>query len=230
VSASRGGTPRPAISEPYLLLAEGTSDVAFFRALFTAYGIKDILLETPEEESEGKLGLEGYPDYLSGLITRTKPTLRGIIVTRDCDISYQAFGKLCAVLAAAGYSAPANPLEIVPPTTSSDGHPLPALTVVLIPWAGGIGCLETLLLPAAYAKWPHLVPCVEQYCNCLETWKWDINKQSKIRMRALLSSAHPHNPSLSLARIWSKSQTRLPLTDPCFKLIADFVGHFCASV
>jgi hypothetical protein len=230
VSPSTGGTARLAISEPYLLLAEGASDVAFFRALFKAEAINDIRLETPEQESEGKLGLEGYPEYLNGLVTRTRPNLRGIIITRDCDISYSAFAKMCATLTSAGYTAPANPLDIVPFGTSTDGHPLPALTVVLIPWAGGIGCLETLLLPAAYAKWPHLVPCVDRYCECLGTAKWDINRQSKIRMRALLSSAHPHNPSLSLARIWSKSQTRLPLTDPCFKLIADFVRHFCASV
>lgn len=224
-------TPRSALSSPFLLLAEGLSDSAFFRELFDIKKIQNVIVENPEEANEGKFGLEGYPDYLTGLLTRTRTGLRGLIVTRDCDSKWaDAFKNICDVLTAAGYTPPKNPLDIVPPTKTPDEISLPALTVMLVPWAGGQGCLETLLLPAAYKKWPKLVPCVDQYCNCLGTGKWDINRQSKIRMRALIASAKPSNPSLSLARIWKEPRTRLPLNEPCFRTIADFVRHFCTSV
>ena len=68
-----------------------------------------------------------------------------------------------------------------------------------------MGCLETLLHPAATSKWPPLVPCVDAYWNCIGPAGRTANQESKIKLRALLAAAYPKNPNLTLVKIWDDS-------------------------
>lgn len=218
---------RPAIAEPFLLLCEGLQDKLFFEELFKNRGIQGFRVECPETEDEGAWGLSAYPTYFGSLIARTRPGLRGFLVTRDADDdAAKAFAEIVGQLKSRGYQTPANPLDVVPRQATPNDF---TLMVMLIPPHKPAGCLETLLWPAAAAKWPNLVPCVDAYSKCIGPAGRTPNQESRMRLRALLAAAHPQNPHLTLTRIWKNSQTALPLNDPNFNPVVDAVRQFCAK-
>jgi hypothetical protein len=219
---------RPAVSEPYLLLCEGLQDKVFFEALFKANGLGGFLIECPEKGEEGAGGITQYPAYFSGLIARTRPNLKGLIITADCDDSAtNRFTEIAQWLSESGYNPPSIALSVTP------GQAAPydlALMILLIPPNSATGCLETLLYPAAANKWPAMMRCVNDYWKCLGLSGTTMNQESKIKLRALLAGAYPKNPNLTLSRIWDDQATELPLGDASFAPLIDAIKDFCANV
>lgn len=216
---------RPTITEPYLLLCEGKQDRKFFEALFAAHNISGFLIECPEEKEEGAGGVDEYPSYFTGLIGRTRPTLRGFIVTTDCDTNATtAFTKVADWLDQKGYTRPTAPLTIT-------AQPFNFAVMILTMPPGMVdGCLETLLYPAATAKWASLVPCVDAFWNCIGVGSRPANHESKVKLRALLAAAYPQNPNLTLVRIWDDPATALPLTTMNFNPLLAEIRNFCTRV
>jgi hypothetical protein len=223
--------PRQTIVEPYLLLCEGAQDRAFFRALFTAHNINGFVIETPEKAEEGAWGIDKYPQYFTGLKGRTRPNLRGFVVTADCDVSATSrFTQIADWLVAVGYSRPLAQLQILPKQAPPFDFGLMAM---LTPHNAAAGCLETLLYPVAAAKWSALVPCVDTYWTCVEpmiTPTATVNQESKVRLRALLAAANPQNPNLTLVKLWDDPATALPLTDAAFTPLVAAIRTFCSTV
>jgi hypothetical protein len=223
--------PRLPITEPYLLLCEGAQDRAFFQALFAAHSITGFVIETPEKNQEGAWGIDKYPRYFTGLIGRTRPNLRGLVVTADCDVSATSrFTQIADWFAAAGYARPTAQLQIVPAQAAPIDF---GLMVMLIPHNVAAGCLETLLYPVAAVKWSALVPCVDAYWTCVApiiTPTATVNQESKVRLRALLAAANPQNPNLTLVKLWDDPATALPLTDPTFAPLVTAIRSFCSTV
>ncbi len=218
---------RPAITESYLLLCEGKQDKVFFQELFRAHVVTNILVECPEEGEEGR-GVDAYPEYLNGLKGRTRPNLKGFIITRDADDNAaNAFNKVRDWLVSKGYPPPAAVGSIVP----AQAHPFDFATMVLlIPPNANAGCLETVLYPAAAVKWQPIVPCVDAFWTCIGPAGRTANQESKIRLRVLLAAAYPRNPNLTLARLWEDAATALSLNDPSFNPVVSAITSFCTNV
>jgi hypothetical protein len=218
---------RPEIIQPYLLLCEGKQDKKFFEALFSAHSIGGFLVECPEEKEEGAGGVDQYPSYFTGLIARTRPSLKGFIVTTDCDTdATTAFVKVADWLDQKGYTRPTAPLAITPQPFNF------AVMILTIPPGMVDGCLETLLYPAATTKWASLVSCVDAFWNCIGVGVGlrSTNHESKVKLRVLLAAAYPKNPNLTLARIWDDPATTLPLTTANFNPLLSEIRKFCANV
>lgn len=216
---------RAEVTQPYILLCEGLQDKVFFEALFQNRGISDFLVECPEDGEEGR-GVDSYPAYFNGLKLRTRPNLKGLIITRDADDDAAlSFAKTVKGLADKGYKTPAAQLDIVPVTSSPNDF---AITVFTIPIGQKDGCLETLLWPAAANIWSHLVPCVDAFYSCLRPTNTSRNTESRIRWRTIFAGAYPKNPHMSLSRIWEQAATTLPLDDSNFDGLIDTIKAFCA--
>jgi hypothetical protein len=106
----------------------------------------------------------------------------------------------------------------------------PPVVVMMLPWEGEIGQLETICLISMRDKFPNLAACEDQFSACTGTDKWKRNKLEKMKMRAMLTTACEEDPNTSLTHAWSRKNELIPLDHACFNRIADFLAQFPAMV
>ncbi|MFK0733035.1 MAG: DUF3226 domain-containing protein [Gloeotrichia echinulata GP01] len=164
------------LSQPKLLIGEGSEEVLFFNALLNHLNIVDVQVE----QYGGKQGLGSY---LKQLFLR--PGYREIIslgITRDADDSAKsAFDSVCAYLRNANLTLPSHPQEIV-------GN-IPKISVLILPDYQDSGMLEDVCLEAV--KTDPSIQCVNDYFQCVYTTTGREPKPkdiAKARIRAWLSS------------------------------------------
>lgn len=171
------------ISQPYLLLGEGTGENEFFRDLLDEMGIPDVQVE----DYGGKNKLAGF---LKGLTIRTGfDQLQRIAVTRDADDDPEAAAaSVRSAIAGAGFPE----------------H----LTVqsMILPGGGRKGALESLWLESLHGA-PFEV-CVKQFFACLQEQGWEpsqlFSKKDKGLAQVWLATKNPSNEAFHRASAYGR--------------------------
>ena len=146
------------ITLPYLILAEGAGDAAFFDHLIAARGIADEFHVTHPSRAPSVTG-SGSTRFRQALdafgIFPGFDTLRGIIIVTDCDDDETA--AFTNVQDHIRHTAKRHPAPVRPLQKSSGSPPI---VVMMIPWIGESGSLEALCVPAANRRFPWLRPAL----------------------------------------------------------------------
>jgi hypothetical protein len=82
---------------------------------------------------------------------------------------------------------------------------------------------STPLSSAAYRAAPKIAACVDALAGCTGADKWTAAKLAKMKLHALIASSHEAKPHLSPAYVWSDKTNLVPLNDPIFDQISDFL-------
>jgi hypothetical protein len=206
-----------ALTEDFLIVCEGTGDVAFFKYLCEIRHIGGYCIE---ETGDGN---SGFQRYFEGLLGRTDAgRLKGVIAVSDNDDSPdKSFEAVRSQLKKAKVPSPNNPLEIARWTT------LPfSVTIMMIPF-NGKGCLETLLLKAAVYHLPTVAACAREYSSCVGAVNWvSSGSIAKMQLRCMISAAWPDDPNLGLQYALKPERSLIPLGAACFDEIATELSRF----
>lgn len=117
------------------------------------------------------------------------------------------------------YGVPNQPLKREPGSPST-------VSVIMLPWTGKKGNLELLCLKAASNAAQPIAVCVDQFALCTGVDAWSGTKQAKMKLNSILASQNKNNPMIGLGNVWRDNKALIPLTDPCFDRIADFLQGF----
>ncbi len=215
------------LTEPYLLVVEGKSDRAFFKELFSARGISGFQIAYPDSHDSGGGGRESFGRLLSAVKLVTGfDQLKALLVVTDCDDNEAASIAIVRdqIGLAGEYGVPAEPLKLAPPPP---GAGVPPVVIVMIPWHGGSGNLETLCLPAALHAWPVSAEPLKQYVASTPAGSWGLSKASKARIQCLVAVNCHEDPNTPLAHVWSRGlPCQIPVTHGCFDQIANYLSGF----
>jgi hypothetical protein len=208
--------------EPYLILCEGWADKGFFQRLFRERQLRNFEVYFPREEENEPGGWQKFGKYLFEIqVNASFEVVRKILVAADND-NLNRFSEIQGQVSRGGFNVPAAPLE----TIATNG--LPDIAILMIPFDGSIGNLETFCLPAAYTRWPELQGPLSNYLNasCADTW--DDRKQAKAKIQCLISATCQEDPTAPLSRLWTQmpEEYHIPVTDPCFDNITEFLRRF----
>lgn len=215
--------PKVRFTAPRAILCEGASDRSFFRHLIRERNLPTFDIFCPGLPYTEDGAVEGYDDMLTLFATGDGfENVRGLLVQGDNDEDPQAkFAKVAEKVGGAeGYVSPERPLEVV----RSPGRP--ALVVMMMPWVGILGALETLCLESACEAHPEARDCVDGHVECVDISSWDLVKQHKMRLRCMIASICKSDPYTSLVYAWSRAENLIPLGHRCFDQIANFLNDF----
>lgn len=211
------------IVEPRLILCEGEGDASFLNHLIKERNLPGFDIFFPSNPYTETGGVNGFKEMLESFsLFHGFRTLKGMLVISDNDDNpANAFRSVSEQISSAeGYKAPGQPLEVI--RTDS----VPPIVVVMLPWKDQPGNLETLCLVSSYDSYPPIRGCLDEYVTCTGVDKWGLTKQSKMKMRCMLSSTCKSDPNTSLVYAWSRSENLIPLNHRCFDQIADFLRRF----
>jgi hypothetical protein len=102
----------------------------------------------------------------------------------------------------------------------------PSITILMLPWSGQTGALDTLCLAAARNREPRIAACVDGFENCVNPMNWEPQKIAKMKLRAHISAAYPTDPYISPAWVWREGTDLVPLNDHAFDQIVAFLQNF----
>jgi hypothetical protein len=220
--------PRDNLTRPYLILVEGPGDAAFFRRLIVERGIPnefDVLYPSQVQGVSGS-GNSRFGDALDGFaLIPGFDDLQGILVVADNDDdSNTSFAYVQAQIrgTAAQHPVPQVPLR---PTNGN-----PPLAIMMIPWTGEDGSIETLCAIAAETAFPKEAACADQFQTCTGVDAWPPSKRSKVKLRSIISAVHRRNPDVSLSFLWHDRADLVPLNHTCFDRITDYLMMFHHTV
>ena len=154
--------------------------------------------------------------------------LNHIVIVSDNDEDPNAsFDNVCAQIANSNpeatppvvYGVPDQPLKMEAGTPST-------ISVLMLPWTGEKGNLELLCLEAASNAANPIAVCVDQFALCTGVDAWPGTKQSKMKLNSILASQNKKDPMIGLGNVWRDNRSLIPLTDPCFDRIADFLKGY----
>ena len=213
------------ITDDYLIVCEGSGDVAFVKYLCRERTITGYCVE------ETGSGNSGFYRYFDGLHARSDADrLKGVIVISDNDEAPdKSFDAVRSQLKKAKVPHPDNPMEIARQTSLGF-----CVMVMMVPFSTAgrsKGCLETILLEAAVDRYPALAKCVQEYSACAGATGWaKCGSIDKLRLRCLLSAAVPEDPNLGLQYALNPDRGLIPLGAACFDEIANELRQFIAKV
>lgn len=204
------------LSKPRLIVCEGPSDAAFFERLISTRNL-------PEYQVISVDGRVGFETALVALTTaRSFGKLSGLLVAADSDLdpddSFRTIRR--QIENVGGLGIPNRPLEC------ARAAGFPAVAVMLIPWHTEIGCLESLLMEAVRAANPELATCVERYVDCTGVGAWSETGLAKLRLQCSISALCRSDPVTPVRYAWSRPETIIELTQPCFNRVAQFLIDF----
>jgi hypothetical protein len=101
----------------------------------------------------------------------------------------------------------------------------PSITILMLPWSGQSGALDTLCLVAARNREPAIAGCVDAFATCVNPIGWVQPREDKMKLRALISATHT-DPYISPAWVWRDGTNVVPLSDPVFNQIEEFLRAF----
>ena len=104
----------------------------------------------------------------------------------------------------------------------------PHVAILMIPLGQKPGNLETLCLEAAYDKW-RLQVAVETYTSATPAARWNLGKQSKMKLQAILAATCMDRPEAGFVGHWrARNEYHIPLDHTCFEPIVEFLQSFPA--
>lgn len=223
------------ISENYLLLTEGMHDTLFFTHLVAAKGLPPFQI-TSCGNIVGANGQRDGIDHLTGALNAlpsipgfaTRP-LEAILIAADNDSDPVAsFAKVQRLINATADIRPGH-RYVSPIAAQTKGGTDPIIVVLMMPWTLTPGALDTLCLSSASAERPVLAQHVDNFAKAANVdvaHGWQVTKEHKMRLRSLLSAAHPTDPYIAPAYVWSDGTDLVPLDNGAFDQVADFLRDF----
>lgn len=208
------------ITHPHLIVCEGKADVAFLEHLITER-------QLPPFQILAANGNSRYQEILLALtVAPGFSGLAGILVVADNDLNpANAFQRVRRQIQdAGGYAVPD---AVRTPVRSEQ---FPPIAVLMVPWDETVGCLETILLEAVSAATPDLAACVETYAACSHVDVWNEIERAKMKLQSLTSAICRSDPATPVSFAWSRPEQIIPLSQPCFNRIDDFLRAFPAVV
>jgi hypothetical protein len=213
---------------PPVLLCEGARDAAFFGHLIESRKLSRFHVTYPTDPVDTPNtqtgGVNGFAEKLQAVKVGSK--YRGLssilIVADNDDDPDESFRKVQEQVRLAGdFGVPEHPLQ---QARSADGV---VVAIMMVPWTGLPGSLESLCLPSMYGKWPAGQACLEAFCACTGTTAWSTTKQAKMRVQVLLSAHCERDPNTTLRYAWSEGRgDPIPLDHKCFDQVVEFLTAF----
>jgi hypothetical protein len=220
-----------ALTHKHLLLCEGMHDVQFFQHLAQARGLPAFQATSCGNVVGAAPGRDGI-QHLTGALNALPalPTfytkLESILIVADNDGDHakalrtvqQYINEAVDIGPGHRYMAPTTPQVTVGAN--------PAVTILMLPWTALPGALDTLCLAAARNKEPAVATCVDAFETCINPVDWGPQKVAKMKLRAHISAAYPTDPYISPAWVWRDNTDLVPLNDPVFDQVEQFLRVF----
>lgn len=176
-------------------------------------------VEQPKLDEDRGGGVDKFGRHLKNLSLQEDfiRNVKTVVLVSDND-DQNAFARVRNQITQTGYTLPSAPLELV---TTRDK---PQLAILLVPEAPP-GCLETLCHKAARTKWPELANPLDDYVKASPTNLWIEPKKAKASLACILAATCEEMPKVPFHLLWQKKEIyHIPLDDPIFDGIADFLG------
>ena len=181
-----------------------------------------------KEDPNGGLGKTAIHKRLIALQTKFGTITRVVVVVDSDDDPAQAFTDAAGQFNKANTANPAKPYPVpVAANTVATLVGSPDTAIVLVPGVGIQGCLDSLLLPSFEQRFPDRINCVNDFCTCMNDPDRGVTKDATLRLRALIASAYPKKPGISLANLLEEGHCPVDLAHPSFNTIrANLVALF----
>lgn len=220
------------LTTPKMIVCEGPSDRAFIRQIISTFRLPEVCVRYTSTTGHGPGGIDRFGSFLTGVRSfKGFYDLTDILLIADNDISPQEnFQKIVAqinsvkddVIPRVKFVAPSQPMENVGTN--------PSITVMMIPFTGVSGNLETLCLKAAMESSPDISVAVNQFAESTQVESWpEITLKSKMKLRSILAAAHKKDPFIGLSALWCERPELIPVTHESLKDVVDAVSKFCAA-
>jgi hypothetical protein len=204
----------------YQLICEGKADEVFFSRLLKASG-KNVDVRCPKKDDpNGGLGKGAIHKTLVALQAQFDKITRVVVLFDSDDNPDQAFIDACGELNKANAKNAAKPYPVpaaVNTVSTLAGSPDTAIT--LVPGVGVMGSLDALLLSSFEQRFPERLTCVNGFCTCMNDPNRGITKDATLRLRALIASAYPKKPGVSLANLLEEGHCPIDLAHASFNTI-----------
>lgn len=214
------------ITKEWLILCEGKADKAFFRELIKKRGLPDFDVWFPLRKNDDSGGWTKFGYWLNeiktneGFIRNTKAIL--VVADNDDDPATRFTEIQAQIRDGIGYGVPKTPLQ----ATTSAGD-LPQIVIMMVPLDGNPGNLETILIPAAYSKWPDLQTPLDEYLGQSPAREWEDRKKAKMRMQCILAATCKQDPNTPVSLLWTRPEDyHIPVECTCFDEIAAVLRNF----
>jgi len=223
-----------AITHKHVLLCEGMHDAQFFKHLIDVRNLPSFLVASCgfiAGAPPGRDGIDHLTKALDALVAIPGfPQLEAILIVADNDSDpAAAFNKVRQLIGATADIKPQRRYAIPNAPLTKSGLQ-PTMVVMMHPWTGVPGALDTLCLTAASNKEPAKSVCVDIFAKCAQSDKWPPTKVAKMKLRSLLSATYESDPYISPAWVWRDGTSLVPLHDSVFDQIATFMQGFPALV
>jgi hypothetical protein len=211
--------PKIEITEQIVIVGEGAGDAAFFTYLCQVHKIGGF--QCLQAGGEAK-----FEQFLKDLrtITGFKTKCKVLIVVGDNDDKTDAaFKRVRLAVKRANLPVPDKPQQIMKWTTNDL-----RVGIVMIPFntAGDSvkGCLETLLLEAAFERNERVAKCIPSFEKCIGADNWpNGSHNAKFKLRALLAAVFPDDPNFGLQYALKPACGVIPLEHKSFAGIVSFL-------
>jgi len=208
------------IENPWAIICEGPADKAFFMR-----SIQD--RRSPNFDIIAGKGRGHFSEMLRGLRGSTQArNLNAILIVSDNDDDpARSFGEVQnQIQIATGYPVPENPMQIA----RAEGQP--AIMIMMVPWIGTPGCLETLLRMIWQREQEPVGVCVDEFLRCTKVTEWAIQKRDKAAIQCFIAGSNHEDPNKSLRYLLESANNPLPMHAPELDNIASALQNFGAIV
>jgi hypothetical protein len=221
-------TTAPLDTRPFLILCEGESDKRFFDQLIEKRGIENCFqVRFPSQGDDKRAGRSKFGRWLD-LVSDTEDfiqNIQAVLIVSDNDENPKgSFEEVIKSLQeASSFKLPTKEREVM---LSQDA---PALAILMLP-LDAQGNLEGLCLAAAYTKWP-IKEAVDNFTSATSAKNWSAGKKSKMQLQCIIAATCASRPDAGFVGHWrDKKEFHVPLEDPTFDGIAEFLKNFRAML
>lgn len=214
--SARPDVQRAAIeySAPLYIVCEGTADSEFLERLLVQRGLSTNDFHIGEAD-----GFGGFARHIDGVLgASSSANLRKLLLVADNNGDPPARLAQCQTLL--------NGRGLPKPGVASvyiDGAPIGA-GIFLMPEAGHVGNLESLLLRAVLVAKPGAQECVEAFAGCINApGQWTPSTRDKMKLNALIAGYCDEDPSAAVSHVWNKRGNPIPLASAAFTPLVEFV-------
>ncbi len=205
-----------------LLLCEGPEDKAFFERLIRIRTLPRFRIRDTGGKISKAAGNTRFGFALKAM--KLEREVKNILIVADNDEApNKSFSNVCTQIRDAYDSEkmPSRPLEKV----SNN----PSIMVLMLPWQGELGCLETLCEEAARTANATIAGHVDHFAAMIGADNWDKQtRKSKMWLRTMLAATCERDPFVSLGNVFRnhRNQYLIPLDHPYFDRVSDVLSQY----
>lgn len=215
-----------------------------FENLITSRGVAGFEVDYPNFGTGQTGGIGRLAEYLAQLaaVESARDNLEAILLVADNDEDPdRSFRNIRKIVQRANKKMPLLVSDPKPygvptaPLVPAFSAGAPTLVVMMLPWIGERGALETLCLKAVYAKWRKvwaaMEPDLDQYVNVSPSQAWGVTKRSKMRMQCSIAATCEKDPNTPLAQLFKRPKKyHFSTKHKSFNQVSKFLKNFGALV